>query len=148
MRGGPHVRYDAAVMFVFLLLVARMLEQRVRQHASAQVDALARARPQFATLETRHEDGEVTRAQVPAASLTPGAVVAVAVGEAVPADGILLDEAAAFSESLLTGESAPVEKAQGDTVLAGSMCVHTPARVRVTHTGAQTRISQLAAPLW
>ncbi|WP_255555939.1 heavy metal translocating P-type ATPase [Lysobacter soyae] len=145
VRGGPHVWYDAAVMFVFLLLVARMLEQRVRQHASAQVDALARARPQFATLETRHEDGEVTRAQVPAASLTPGAVVAVAVGEAVPADGILLEEAAAFSESLLTGESAPVEKAQGDTVLAGSMCVHTPARVRVTHTGAQTRISQLAA---
>ena len=51
VRGGPQVWYDAAVMFVFLLLAARMLEQRVRSTATAQVDALARARPAFAMRE-------------------------------------------------------------------------------------------------
>src|SRR5690606_16802596 len=51
IRGGEHVWYDAAVRFVFLLLAARMLEQRARNVASAQVDALARARPAFATRE-------------------------------------------------------------------------------------------------
>jgi len=51
LTGGPHVWYDAAVMFVFLLLAARMLEQRARSAASARVDALARARPAFAVRE-------------------------------------------------------------------------------------------------
>src|SRR5699024_11201513 len=51
VRGGEHVGYDAAVMFVFFLSIARMLEQRARNVASAQVDALARARPAFATRE-------------------------------------------------------------------------------------------------
>ena len=54
VRGGVHVWFDAAVMFVFLLLVARMLEQRARGIASAQVDALARARPALATREPTH----------------------------------------------------------------------------------------------
>lgn len=145
VRGGPHVWYDAAVMFVFLLLVARMLEQRVRNVASAQVDALARARPRFATLETRDENGAMNRSLVSVASLKPNDVVAVAVGEAVPADGVLIDENGAFSESLLTGESAPVPKLQGDDVLAGSLCIDVPVRVQVTHIGAETRISQLTA---
>ncbi|QIK80204.1 cadmium-translocating P-type ATPase [Lysobacter sp. HDW10] len=145
VRGGPHVWYDAAVMFVFLLLVARMLEQSVRNVASAQVDALARARPRFATLETEDDEGRVHRAQVPVSQLNTDDIVAVSTGEVVPADGVLLDESAAFSESLLTGESAPVRKAAGDAVLAGSMCADAPARLRVTHTGTATRISQLTA---
>src|SRR5690606_36719187 len=70
IRGGQHVWYDAAVMFVFLLLAARMLEQRARNVASAQVDALARARPAFATRETA--DGG--RESVPLAELRVGVV--------------------------------------------------------------------------
>ena len=145
VRGGPHVWYDAAVMFVFLLLVARMLEQRVRQVASAQVDALARARPQFATLVATTAEGSETQTQVPVSALKAGDTVAIRVGEAVPADGILQHEPGAFSESLLTGESEPVLKTPGAEVLAGSLCVDTPARLQVTQVGAETRISQLTA---
>ena len=145
LRGGVHVWYDAAVMFVFLLLAARMLEQRARGIASAQVDALARARPALATRE--RDDGSVE--QVPLAALACGDVVRIAVGEAVPADGVLLDAGdedhagTAFDEALLTGESLPVSKHAGDTVFAGSLCRERPARLRVTHTGADTRLSQL-----
>ncbi|MBL8264371.1 MAG: cadmium-translocating P-type ATPase [Xanthomonadaceae bacterium] len=145
LRGGVHVWYDAAVMFVFLLLAARMLEQRARGIASAQVDALARARPALATRE--RDDGSVE--QVPLAALACGDVVRIAVGEAVPADGVLLDAGdedhagTAFDEALLTGESLPVSKHAGDTVFAGSLCRECPARLRVTHTGADTRLSQL-----
>lgn len=141
VRGGVHVWYDAAVMFVLLLLVARMLEQRARGIASAQVDALARARPALATRE-RGDDASACE-QVPLAELAPGDVVRVAPGEAVPADGILLDQASAFDEALLTGESEPVPRQPGDTVLAGSHCHERPARIRLTHTGAATRLSQL-----
>ena len=139
VRGGVHVWYDAAVMFVFLLLAARMLEQRARGIASAQVDALARARPALATRE--REDGSVE--QVPLHALAVGDIVRVAVGDAVPADGDLLDVETAFDESLLTGESAPVAKRTGDAAFAGSLCRERPARLRITHTGADTRLSQL-----
>ena len=140
IRGGPHVWYDAAVMFVFLLLAARMLEQRARSVASAQVDALARARPAFATRELA--DGG--RETVPLAALRPGDVACVAAGESVPADGTLVDDEAWFEEALLTGESAPVRRRAGEPVYAGTVCRERPARLLVTCTGAATRISQLA----
>ncbi|MCW5581794.1 MAG: cadmium-translocating P-type ATPase, partial [Luteimonas sp.] len=139
IRGGAHVWFDAAVMFVFLLLAARMLEQRARNVASAQVDALARARPAFATRET--VDGR--REAVPLAELVPGDVACIGAGESVPADGELLDASAWFEESLLTGESEPVAKAPGDVVYAGTVNREAPARMRITRTGPDTRLSQL-----
>jgi len=140
VTGAEHVWYDAAVMFVFLLLVARQLEQRARRIASAQVDALARARPAFATRE--RDDG--TRESVPLAELSAGDIACVAVGEPVPADGVLLDDSGSFEEALLTGESHPTGKRAGDTVLAGTACREHPARLRVTRVGADTRLAQLA----
>ena len=139
IRGGPHVWYDAAVMFVFLLLAARMLEQRARNVASAQVDALARARPAFATRE--RPDG--SRESVPLAELREGDVACIAVGDAVPADGVLLDRDAWFEESLLTGESGAVRKSPGAAVYAGTVSREAPARIRITCTGPETRLSQL-----
>ena len=143
LRGGTHVWYDAAVMFVFFLLIARMLEQRARGIASAQVDALARARPAFATRELAGGRRET----VPLAALAVGDVACVAAGEAVPADGVLLgdgEEQAWFEEALLTGESAAVAKPAGAPVYAGTVCRERPARLRVTGTGSNTRLSQLA----
>jgi Cu2+-exporting ATPase len=140
IRGGAHVWYDAAVMFVFLLLAARMLEQRARNVATAQVDALARAQPVFAIRE--RDDG--TRESVPPSALRVADVVCVPAGEGVPADGVLLDAAADFEEALLTGESRPVRRHAGETVYAGTTCRERPARLRVTATGTATRLSQLA----
>ena len=139
VHGGPHVWFDAAVMFVFLLLVARQLEQRARGIASAQVDALARARPAFATRELA--DG--TRESVPIDALAVGDRVRIAVGEPVPADGVLLDDEARFEESLLTGESTPVAKRAGDAVYAGTACREHAASIRVTHVGTGTRLAEL-----
>ena len=140
IRRGTHVWYDAAVMFVFFLLAARMLEQRARNIASAQVDALARARPVIAMRELA--DGG--REAVPVAALRVGDVVRVAAGDALPADGRLLDEEACFEEALLTGESTPVRKRAGADVYAGTVCREHPARVHVCGVGADTRLSQLA----
>lgn len=139
LRGGPQVWYDAAVMFVFLLLAARMLEQRARSVASAQVDALARARPVLAT----REDADGRRERIPVATLCVGDVACIAIGESVPADGTLLYAPAHFEEALLTGESHPVRKDAGEPVFAGTVCRETPARIRVDAVGAGTRLSQL-----
>jgi magnesium-transporting ATPase (P-type) len=134
LRGGPHVWYDAAVMFVFLLLVARMLEQRARGIASAQVDALARARPALAT----REDDDGRRESIPLHALAVGDIACVAAGEILPADGALLDAPARFEEALLTGESQPLDKAVGARVLAGTICRDRPVRLRVTAVGSGT----------
>jgi Cu2+-exporting ATPase len=140
VRGGPQVWYDAAVMFVFLLLAARMLEQRVRSAATAQIDALARARPAYALRE--RDDG--LRDHVAVAMLLAGDVVRIAAGESVPADGVLLDAEACFEEALLTGEAHAIRKTTGTAVFAGTICRERPARIRVTATGGTTRLSQLA----
>ena len=140
VRGGDHVWYDAAVMFVFFLSIARMLEQRARNAASAQVDALARARPAFATRELAAGGRET----VPLSALVVDDIACVAAGEVVPADGELLDARARFEEALLTGESNPVDKSPGEEVYAGTVCRERPARLRVTGTGSATRLSQLA----
>ncbi len=140
IRGGPHVWFDAAVMFVFFLLAARMLEQRARNIASAQVDALARARPVIAVRELA--DG--SREAVPVAALRVDDIVRVAAGDVVPADSILLDTDASFEEALLTGEATPVRKQAGADVFAGTVCREHPARLHVRSVGADTRLSQLA----
>ena len=139
VQGLAHVWYDAAVMFVFLLLAARMLEKRARAVASAQVDALARARPAFATRE--RPDG--SRESVPLGALEVGDVACVAVGEVVPADGRLL-EPARLEEALLTGESTPVERSAGETAYAGTVCRERPTRLEVLATGAGTRLAELS----
>lgn len=138
VRGGPHVWFDAAVMFVFFLLAARALERLARQRANAVVERLARAQPGSA-VRLGH-DGQ--RECVPLAALVAGDQVLVAAGEAVPADGRVLDPGE-FDESLLSGESRPVLRQPGEEVLAGSTCLTRPVRVEVTRTGAQTRLSQL-----
>ena len=139
VRGGPQVWYDAAVMFVLLLLFARMLELRARRLAGARVDALARARPVLANRETA--DG--TREEVSVEELRIDDVVRVAPGENVPADARVLDQAGSFDEALLTGESTPILRNPGDLALAGSVCVGEAVRLCVERTGSDTRVSEM-----
>lgn len=139
IRGGPHVWFDAAVMFVLLLLSARVIERLARQRANAGVDALARARPALAWRLAAHGERE----QVPLASLRVGDTLIVAAGEALAADGELLAAPAQFDEALLSGEPLPCAHTVGDTVFAGSICRGVPAQVRVQRTGQDTRLSHL-----
>ena len=139
LRGGTHVWYDAAVMFVLFLLGARFLERMARRQASARLDTLARAQPALAWRAA----GDALE-QVPVERLQPGDRVRIGVGEAVPADGVLLEAAAAVDESLLTGESTPVAKAPGEALYAGSTNREAVAWLQVERTGADTRLSQLA----
>lgn len=138
VRGGLHVWFDAAVMFVFLLLSARALEAFARARANARVDLLARAAPALAW----RLDARGKREQVPLAALAPGDTALVAVGDTVPADGTLL-LAASLDESLLNGEPLPSTRKPGDAVYAGSICRGSPLRLRVERTGTDTQLSHL-----
>jgi Cu2+-exporting ATPase len=138
VRGGPAVYFDSAVMFVFLLLATRHVEQAARRRANAAVDLLARAQPQ----QARRLDGD-SITEVPVHALRGGDRVRVRPGEAVPADGTLAGSGGAFDEALLSGESRPVAREPGAEVLAGSVCLDTPVEIVVTRTGSATTLAQI-----
>ncbi|HAI59687.1 MAG TPA: ATPase P [Xanthomonadaceae bacterium] len=139
LRGGPHVWFDAAVMFVLFLLAARHLEAELRASGEARLDALAGAQP---ALAWREADGRLE--QVLARELANGDVVRVGSGEALPCDGQLLDAEAEVDDALLTGESRPRRRSPGDTLLAGSLVHGGTLRLRATAVGSATAVSQVA----
>lgn len=138
---GREVYYDSLTMFVFFLLTGRWLELRLRERTVGALEAVINRLPD--SVLRREPDGSFTR--VATRRLRQGDVVRVLVGEAFPADGILLEGATAADEALLTGESTSVEKVQGASVTAGSYNLRAPVLVRVQMLGADTRFGQIVA---
>ncbi|MDP3137843.1 MAG: cation transporter, partial [Burkholderiaceae bacterium] len=117
-RSGPmggEVWYDSVTMFVFFLLSGRLLEARLRNRTAGALEALMRRLPD--SVERRQADGGFHR--VAARSLVVGDVVRVLPGEAFAADGTVLAGESQVDEALLTGESHPLSRRAGQTVIAG-----------------------------
>jgi Cu2+-exporting ATPase len=136
--GRGEVYFDSAVMFVFFLSCARFLEMSGRQRALGLSGALARHLPRVAL---RLVDGRTEA--VGLGELERGDVIVVQPGQAVPVDGTLASGSARVDESLLTGESQPVRKAAGETVLAGSINLLGAATLTVAETGAGTVLARI-----
>jgi Cu2+-exporting ATPase len=139
LRGGPAIYVDAAAMFVLLLLGTRWLERSIRDRAAAEADLLARTLPELAT-RVRPDGTE----RVPVSALRVGDRIRVRPGEALAADGVLIERTASFSEAVVSGESRAVAKQAGDEVSAGSIALLAPADVRLTRVGADTGLARLA----
>ncbi|MEP6873322.1 MAG: cation-translocating P-type ATPase [Burkholderiales bacterium] len=138
---GQEVYFDSLTMFVGFLLGGRYLEMRARHRAAlALEDAIGRL-PETASRE--NADGSV--ASISVLRLQRGDVVRVPVGQAFCADGVLTRGRTRADESLLSGESAPVEKGVGDTLVAGSMNLGAPVAMRVERVGADTRYEAIVA---
>ncbi|WP_243655551.1 heavy metal translocating P-type ATPase [Roseateles saccharophilus] len=131
---GHEVYFDSLTMFVALLLLARWFELGARHRAAEALEAVAGALPTVA--ERLLDDGSSER--VPPESLRVGDRIRVAAGEAFAADGHVLAGQGWVNEALLTGESAPVAKALGDAVVAGSVNVDGPLIIAVQRVGADT----------
>jgi Cu2+-exporting ATPase len=140
LRGGEAVYFDAAVMFIFLLLAARHIESEARRRATAALDVLARAQPELA----QRLDAAGREMTVGIAEIAPGDRLRVRAGDAVPVDGILLDEAAELDESFITGESRAVAHAPGELLLAGSVALGSPLELHATRRAGESTIARLA----
>ncbi|MDQ6648015.1 MAG: cation-translocating P-type ATPase [Pseudomonadota bacterium] len=139
LRGQGEIYFDSISMFVFVLLAARYLELRSRQHSRALGDAAIDATPMLAA--RRRADGKLET--VAAMTLQPGDLVHVAEGRTVPADGELLSAQARLDEALWSGESRAVERRQGEHVIAGSVLLTGPAEIRVERTAANSAAAHL-----
>lgn len=133
-RAGE-IYFDSVSMFVLFLLGARYVEMRARHRAGDLVDALARLQP--ATAE-RLLGADGAAETVGVYELQPGDHVRVAAGTGVPADGVLTDRTCHVDESLLTGESTPRLRRPQETLMAGTVLLNGPVRLRVTQVGADT----------
>jgi Cu2+-exporting ATPase len=139
--GGGPVYFDSVTMFIALLLVARYLELVARQKAGHAIETIARQRPDTAE---RLPPGATDGAEVvAAASLVAGDRVLVRPGALVPADGIVLEGRSHVEEAMLTGESAPLVRGEGDPLWAGAVNRDNALIVRVTAAGEDTRLSAI-----
>ena len=137
----PQVYFDTAAVIVTLILVGRWLEAAAKARTGAAVRRLAALQPRTATVlrgDTAADTEEVAidRVQV-------GDRVLVRPGERIPVDGVVLDGVSLVDESLLTGESVPVEKRAGDAVMAATVNTTGTFRFRTTNVGAQTALARI-----
>jgi Cu+-exporting ATPase len=130
--------YETAVIIVALVLVGRWLEERARSRTGAAIEALARLQPKTARVVAAGGDREV-----PVAELRVGDLVRVRPGEAVPVDGVVMEGRSALDESMLTGESLPVDRGEGDGVIGGTLNGSGGLVIRATGVGADTALAQI-----
>jgi len=138
LRGGTHVYYEASAVIVALILLGRMLEARARGKASSAIRALMDMQPPTAR---RFDDGVET--EVPVEQVQSGDTLRVRPGERIPVDGVVVAGESAVDESLLTGESLPVDKRPGDAVFAGTFNRSGSFRYRATGVGRGTVLQRM-----
>ena len=131
--------YDSSVMIITFVLTGRLLEERAKNGTASAIRALMGLQPKTAHLVT---DG--TAVDAPISSLQPGDTIEVRPGEKVPVDGSVVgDGTARIDESMITGEPAPVEKRQGDRVLAGTIVSSGTFRFKAEQVGQKTMLAHI-----
>jgi len=136
---GREVYFDSLTMFVFFLLAGRWFELRLRDRTAGALEVLMNRLPDSVARQT--VDGEFER--IPIRRLHPGDVIQVRAGEAFPADAVVVRGQTSVDESLLTGESRPVARSEGDTVISGSHNLTAVVLARVERVGKETRFAQI-----
>jgi Cu+-exporting ATPase len=135
---GP-IYYEAVGVILTLVLLGRYFETRSRGRASSAVRQLLDLAPRKARRLDRGVETEV-----PLAEVRVGDVLRVKPGDAVPVDGLVRNGRSAVDESLVTGESLPVEKASGDWVIGGTLNGDGVLDVEATAVGEKTALAQIA----
>jgi P-type Cu+ transporter len=136
---APHVYFEAGGAIVAFVLLGKYLESRARWRLGDAVRALHALVPE----QAHRLDGD-TEIDVPAHALRRGDRVRVRPGERIPADGEVAHGESAVDESLLSGESVPVDKNVGDRVVGGSLNTTGSLVVRIERTGDETTLARIA----
>jgi Cu+-exporting ATPase len=136
-----HAYFLDSVAIITLISVGHWLESRMSQRAASSMKKLLALAP----LEARRRNSSGAEEMVPISQLDLGDVVVLRAGERVPVDGEVIEGASSVDESMLTGESMPVDKAAGATVYGGTANLNSRLVLRVTATGEATALAQIIA---
>ncbi len=135
---SAHVYYDTAAVIITLILFGRLLEARAKGRTSEAMRRLIGLQAKTAKVEREGEEIEV-----PIEEVVAGDVVVVRPGERIPVDGIVIEGFSSVDESMLTGESVPVEKRTGEQVYGGTVNKEGSLRIRATKIGKDTALAQI-----
>ena len=130
--------YEAVAVLLVFILLGHWLEMRARAGASAAIRALLDLAPPMATVI---RDGQ--EIEVPTSEVLQGETLVIRPGNKVPVDGEVLEGSSLVDESMLTGESMPVNKGVGDTVIGATINKSGTFRYRATKVGADTALAQI-----
>ncbi len=130
--------FESAAMILTLITVGKMLEAKSKGRTTDALKSLMKLAPKTATIV---EDG--IEKTVPIEQVKKGDIFVVRPGENIPVDGVVLEGSSAINESALTGESIPVDKAQGDKVSAATVNQSGFIRCQATRVGEDTTLSQI-----
>ncbi len=130
--------FESAAMILTLITVGKMLEAKSKGRTTDALKSLMKLAPKTATIV---EDG--IEKTVPIEQVKKGDIFVVRPGENIPVDGVVLEGSSAINESALTGESIPVDKAQGDKVSAATVNQSGFIRCQATRGGEDTTLSQI-----
>jgi Cu+-exporting ATPase len=130
---GRYTYFETAAVIITLIVLGKYLEARAKGRAGEAIRALMALQPERARVL---RDGR--EIEIPAAEVRVGDLLLVRPGERIPADGIVLEGRSAVDESMMTGESIPVEKKPGDRVLGGTVNTYGLLKIEATRVGRDT----------
>ncbi|MDX6302077.1 MAG: P-type Cu+ transporter, partial [Nocardioidaceae bacterium] len=133
-----HVYFETSLIIIALVLLGRWLEKRARRRAADAIRALMGLTPRTARVLR-----EGTEVDVPVEEVRTGDLVRVRPGEKVPVDAIVVDGSSSVDESMLTGESVPVSKVAGDTVIGATVNRVGTLVIEVTAVGEDSTLAQI-----
>jgi P-type Cu+ transporter len=134
----PALYFESSALLVTFILFGKWLEARARRQTASAIRALIRLRPDRARVRRNGEEVDV-----PLAQIVVGDVVVIRPGERIPVDGRVLAGSGSVDESMLTGESLPVEKVAGSNVTGGSINTDGLLLAETTAVGAETTLARI-----
>jgi P-type Cu+ transporter len=135
---GVHVYFETAAVIITLVRLGKLLEAGTKRRTGGAIRKLMNLQPKTASLL---KDGAETR--IPFSRIQKDDILVVRPGESIPVDGIVVEGRSSVDESMLTGESLPVDKGAGDTVIGGTFNNNGMMQMRATRVGKETALAQI-----
>ena len=148
MGGYPDVYFESAAAITTLVLLGQVLELRARSQTSAAIRALLDLSPKTARLlvagpGATEKGGEVIEKDIPLEQVKPGDRLRVRPGEKIPVDGVVLEGRSSVDESMITGESVPVEKSPTSKVIGATINSTGSFIMRAERVGSETLLARI-----
>ncbi len=137
-HGMAHLYFEASAVVITLVLLGKWLETRAKRQTTEAIRALNALRPETARVRRDGQDHGIPISQV-----LKDDIVVIRPGERVPVDGVVVEGASQIDESLITGESLPVAKHEGDKVTGGSVNAEGLLLVKTTAIGAESTLARI-----
>ncbi|RMF00361.1 MAG: copper-translocating P-type ATPase [Chloroflexi bacterium] len=135
---GGHVYFETSAAIITLIKVGKLIEARAKGKTSEAIKALMGLQAKTARVERNGQEIDI-----PTDEVVAGDIVVVRPGEKVPVDGVVVNGRSAVDESLLTGESLPVDKKVGDAVIGATLNKQGLLKIEATHVGRDTALAQI-----